>query len=45
MLSSNRKLINKIVIDKRKSIKDLEQAISNEDVTNKQGVPRNTVFI
>ena len=45
MLSSNRKLINKIVINKCESIKNLEQGMSNKDVANKNGVPRNTVSI
>ena len=43
MSSSKRKLANKTVIEKCKAIKDLEQGMSNKDVADKYGVPRNTV--
>ena len=42
MSSSKHKLTNKTVIEKYKAIIDLEQGMSNKDVANKHGVPRNT---
>ena len=42
-LHLNEKLANKTVSEKCTAIKDLEQEMSNKDVADKYGVPRNTV--
>ena len=44
MAPVKRKLTNKSLAEKCKSLKDLENGLSNKDVATKYGVPRNTVL-
>ena len=42
-MAAKRKLAVKTLAEKCKALKDLEKGISNKDVAEKYGVPKNTV--
>ena len=44
MAPVKRKLTNKSLTEKCKTLKDLENMMLNKDVAAKYGVPRNTIF-